>query len=36
MYKFSYASSQDKLVSKLVFIRQGESETLAEYVTRFC
>ena len=35
IHEFGYAFSQDISSSKLVFIKQGELETLAEYVTRF-
>ena len=33
--EFSYASTQDRAASKLAFIKQGEAEPLAEYVSRF-
>ena len=33
--EFSYASTQDRVASKLAFIKQGEAEPLAEYVSHF-
>lgn len=33
--EFSYASTQDRAAFKLAFIKQGEAEPLAEYVSRF-
>ena len=33
--EFSYASTQDRVASKLAFIKQGEAKPLAEYVSRF-
>ena len=33
--EFSYASTQDRAASKFAFIKQGEAEPLAEYVSRF-
>ena len=35
VHEFGYASAQDITSSKLAFIKQGDSESLAEYVTRF-
>ncbi|XP_024043205.1 uncharacterized protein LOC127899388 [Citrus sinensis] len=35
VHEFGYASTQDITSSKLAFIKQGDSESLAEYVTRF-
>ncbi|XP_024042621.1 uncharacterized protein LOC112099334 [Citrus clementina] len=35
VHKFGYASTQDITSSKLAFIKQGDSESLAEYVTCF-
>ena len=35
VHEFGYASAQDITSSKLAFIKQGDSESLAEYVTHF-
>ena len=35
LYDFGYASSQNIASSKLAFIKQRESKSLAEYITRF-
>lgn len=35
IHEFRYAASHDQATSKLPFIKQGESEPLADYVARF-